>query len=297
MADYTPLSDFGSGLTPAQHAANLKTWLENILTHYFGSAEATALLAGAIEIDLTAPTDPVIWVRTSGGLVLALRKLHGDMDVNLKQLKNARLEALAGDLVPAAGNVGQVGHRTATGRAQHVRDATTLAHFGEVLAAHKIVVPIALYPFEGPAQPCTKVTREANEVLLFDHIDDAAALRVRVPRGWDGTSDGKVVLVTALEGAETAGDDIDWRIGVRTLTVAPVLLSVSATNTATSLTDVGTDNQAGKVHRCEVVLQAAVLAKDATLLLNVHQPTRAEVGNRVIVHAWAEFPRAPELDQ
>lgn len=297
MADYPALTAFGSGLTPAQHTANLKIWLENILKHYYGSAETTALLAGAIEIDLTAPTDPVIYVRTASGLVLALRKLHGDIDCDFWELLNARLENLSGDLVPDAATVGQVGHRTATDRVQHVRDATTLAHFGEVLAGHAIVVPIPLYPFEGPAQPCTKVTREGIEVLLFDHIDDAAALRVRVPRGWDGTSDGKVVLVTALEALEAAGDDIDWRIGVRTLTVAPVLLSVAETNTATSLTDVGTDNQAGKVHQCEVVLQAAVLAKNAELLLRVHQPTRAEVGDRVIVAAWAEFPRAPELDQ
>lgn len=107
------------------------------------------------------------------------------------------------------------------------------------------------------ANPPTKAAKSGIEGWLFDAVAETRTFAFRVPSNWIGTSDLRFRLYQLLNGAEGAGDDIEWEGTLVAMTPGADKASATETVLVDSVKDIGADAEAiaeGGLHFNDFVL-------------------------------------------
>jgi hypothetical protein len=225
--------------------------------------------------DPTSPANGEEWVRTDGANngqkyawingakteVLYQYALNQDLDLNGNEVKNAVQEKLATGSLPAAGAAteGEVPWDSTVERLVSI--SSTEQHYlarCNLDGTDYISIPLSLADdlVTGPATNPTAVTDNEWKGWLFDAAGtEELLLSAVVPAGWTTSHDLILRLTCALQGAETANDDIKWDCDWASITPGTGdALNKTETAATVSSTDIGAVNADLDVHDCDITI-------------------------------------------
>lgn len=171
----------------------------------------------------STPVDGQLWFDT-GNLVIYYydgsqwvefgTNLASDLDLNLNQLIDARLENTGSDPTPAAGNVGKVVYHTGDDKAKLVASATLLETLVSVSNSdgEPTHLPINTWTLDATNPPTATTVGTTPTVcgLLFDATNERMHISVPVPRGYSDDADLVLRVHFLLNATETANDTADF---------------------------------------------------------------------------------------
>lgn len=296
MAYVTPLTGSGANAMAINHAN-----VEEVRICFAGASEPSPKNEGQFWLD-TSVTPPILkqYLDNGGGLAWEIvgTLLHGDLDCDLNQLINARFENTATSPTPDAGNVGYMILHTGEERLQVVVSAS---EFDRVVHGNSgDLIPIDLFVGQwkldatNPPTEATKGSTPTTRGLLFDAVNELASIQFRIPQGFTDAHDIKLRLFTALNQAETAGDDEDWTADLVAVQPDNGEGFAGTSTQAVALVDLGSHVADGDSHQIDITLDY----DDATNPLNpgdlvtveIHRTNLTEVGGVILTHAQALFP-------
>jgi hypothetical protein len=198
------------------------------------------------------------------------------------QFKALRVENRASLPTAAAGNAGMLVMLTGTGELWMSDQPVSGDWKGllSVATGSKDTVELGVEGDLGndATNPPTKQRKGALEGWLFDATNEKRTFAFPVPKNWNGASDLKLRLLQVLNGAQTAGDDIEWSGEVRVLPLAGGKTGQAVTTLVDATTDIGSDaegiDDGGGPHVTELVVDY----DDAT--------NPVSVGALVLVTVW-----------
>lgn len=184
--------------------------------------------------------------------------VQADVDYNLNELTNARIENTASDPTPSAGNVGYVVTHTGAGKLKVVTDSGTLETVASFSNVDHLSVPLPLRSWEkdgtNPPTDTTVGTTPAVQGWLFDAVNERMHTTLRLPRGY--SEDANVILRVhcILNAAETASDTIDAVLDYKKLTLDSTDAANGTSTQVTASDSIGANAGQYTYHKVDLVL-------------------------------------------
>jgi len=185
--------------------------------------------------------------------------IQSDVDYNLNQITNARLENSASDPTPAAGNVGYIFVHTGAGKVKVVVDSSTLETVWSASNADlwSIPLPVRSWVKDAADPPADVVvgTTPQWHTWRFNDTDQRMHTQARLPRGF--SEDASVVLRVhyLLNVAESASDVLAAVLDYKKLSLdsADAADGTSTQKTASGQS-IGAEAGQYTYHTCDILL-------------------------------------------
>lgn len=244
--------------TGTQIFAALQTQTSSLLTCFSGPTAPTTPTAvkGKLWFD---DVNNILNVYDGTGWVTVTSEIQANVDFNLNQITNGRLENTASNPTPASGNVGYAVLHTGAAKAKIVVSATVL----ETLVSHSnadlwsIPLPITRW-FKDATNPPTDVvigTTPQWHTYLFDATNERMHTTVTLPRGFSEDADLILRVHYLLNAAESASDVLAALVDYKKLDLDSTDAADGTSTQATaSAQSIGANAGQYTYHKCDILL-------------------------------------------